>query len=284
MHAAESISSRNLAEQIRSDIEGRKVRLPTLPEVALQVRDAIESDSAGADTVARVIAKDAALSVRLLQVANSPLYPGNHRIDSLVHAVARLGMQLVRSLVTSLAMRQVFQAHSTALADRFRAIWEDSLEVAAISRVLADNVRELENEQAMLGGLIHNIGALPVLTRIDECYGSEVDEALVKKVIAEIGPCIGDLILKRWHFTESLVNIPSACQDLGYDPGPHPTYADIVLVARIQHLLCKGGPDVPDHWGQAPAFSKLGIQTEEIVMDVDQPSGKISEIRRMLDI
>jgi HD-like signal output (HDOD) protein len=284
MHAAETITSRSLAEQIRSDIEGRKVRLPTLPEVALQVRDAIESDSAGADTVARVIGRDAALSVRLLQVANSPLYPGNHRIDSLVHAVARLGLQLVRTLVTSLAMRQVFQAHSTTLAERFRAIWEDSREVAAISQLLADNVPGLENEQAMLGGLIHNIGALPVLTRIDECYGRQVDEALVSEVISEIGPCIGDLILKRWHFAESLANIPSACQDLGYDPGPVPTYADIVLVARLQHLLCKGGTEVPQNWGRAPAFAKLGIQTEDVVMDVDQPGGRIAEVRRMLEV
>lgn len=284
MYAAESISSSSLADQIRSDIESRKVRLPTLPEVALQVRDAIESDSAGADTVARVIAKDAALSARLLQVANSPLYPGNHRIDSLVHAVARLGLQLVRTLVTSLVMRQLFQAHSTALAARFRAVWEDSVEVATISRLLADNVRELENEQAMLGGLIHNIGALPVLTRIDECYGPDVDEVLVTQVIGDISPCIGDLILKSWHFSESLLDIPTACRDLDHDPGPVPTYADIVLVARIQHLLCNGRPELPENWGRAPAFAKLGIQTEEVVMGVDEPSGKIAEAKRLLGI
>jgi len=282
MHPAAQISSANLAEQICDDIEKKRIKLPTLPEVALQVREAIESENAGADTVARVIAQDAALSVRLLQVANSPLFPGNHNIDSLTHAVARLGLKLVRTLVTSLVMKQLFQTNSAVLQRQFRAIWDDGLQVAAISRVLADNVQHLENDQAMLGGLIHNIGALPILTRIDDCYGPDIEGAVIAQLIAEIGPTIGDQILQHWHFVEALANIPTACQDLAYDPGPTATYADIVLVARLQHLCCKGTPNSFTDWSRVPAFAKVGIETEEIVLSAEEPMGQIAQVRRLL--
>lgn len=283
MHPAAHISSASLAEQICEDIEKKRIKLPTLPEVALQVREAIESDNAGADTVARVIAKDPALSARLLQVANSPLYPGSHNIDSLVHAVARLGVRLVRTLVTTLVMKQVFQTTSPVLQRQFRAIWDDGLQVAAISRVLADNVRHLENDQAMLGGLIHNIGALPILTRVNDCYGPDIDGTVVAQLIEEIGPTVGDQILRHWHFVAALANIPTACQDLAYDPGPTATYADIVLVARLQHLCCKGTRNHLTDWSRVPAFAKIGIETEEIVLSTEEPSGQISQVRQLLE-
>lgn len=283
MLPAANISSESLAEQIRIDVQNRRIKLPTLPEVALQVREAIESKNAGADTVARVISKDAALTARLLQVANSPLYPGSHNIDSLVHAVARLGLKLVRTLVTSLVMKQLFQTKSPVLRSKFRELWDDSLQVAAISRVLADNVPELENDQAMLGGLIHNIGALPILTRINDCFGSDLNPAVVTQLIDEIAPSLGDHILKHWHFVEPLANIPSACQDLSYDPGPSPTYADIVLVARLQHLCFSRAPNALTDWSRVPAFAKIGIETEEIVLSTDEPTGRIAEVRRLLE-
>jgi len=283
MQPAAQISSSDLAEQICDDIEKKRITLPTLPEVALQVRETIESDHAGADTVARAIAKDAALSARLLQVANSPLYPGNHNIDSLTHAVARLGLNLVRALVTSLVMKQLFQTKSPVLQRQFRAIWDDSVQVAAIGRLLADNVRHLENDQAMLGGLVHNIGALPILARINDRYGADIEGTIVAQLIEEIGPVIGAQILRHWHFVEALANIPTACQDLSYDPGPTATYADIILVARLQHLCCKGAPNSFTDWSRVPAFAKVGIETEEIVLSSEQSTGQIAQVRRLLE-
>lgn len=281
MLTAEKTAS--LAEEIRTEIENKKIQVPTLPEVALRVREAVESNNVGADAVARVIAQDAALSARLLQVANSPLYPGTHNIDSLNHAVARLGLRLVRSLVMSLAMKQLFQTNSPALGRQFRKIWDDSLQVAAISQVLADNVPQLENEQAMLGGLIHNIGALPILTKLDQCCELDLEESFITDLIDHAGPYIGAHIMEHWHFTESLANIPTACQDLSYDPGPTPTYADIVLVARLQHLSFKTGPAALTDWSRVPAFAKIGMAPEEIVLSMEEPAGKIAEVRRVLE-
>jgi HD-like signal output (HDOD) protein len=273
----------DLAGEIRAEIESNKIQLPTLPEVALKVRDAVESESTDAGKIAAMVGNDAALSARLLQVANSPLYRGRVEIDSIQQAVTRLGLKMVRSLVVSLAMKQIFQATSDALDRQFRKIWDDSLQVAAISRVLANQVAELENEQAMLGGLIHNIGALPILTKIDERWGWEADDALITELVDELAPELGARILRHWNFAESLRNIPTACQDLAYDPGPFPTYADIVLVARLQHLATSGGVGPQPDWSNVPAFGKIGMDTEVVIIDMEGPAEEIAEVRSMLE-
>jgi HD-like signal output (HDOD) protein len=271
----------DLADEIRTEIANNQIQLPTLPEVALQVRDAVESETANAETIAKMVAKDAALSARLLQVANSPLYRGRVEIDSIQQAVTRLGLKMVRSLVVSLAMKQIFQASSDALDRQFRQIWDTSLQVAAISRVLASNVPELENEQALLGGLIHNIGALPILTKIEQKYGFDTNAGMIRDLIDTLAPEIGDHILKHWNFAESLANIPTACQDLSYDPGPFPTYADIVLVARLQNIAAQGDSDAD--WSDVPAFAKVGVEPEVVMINLEGPAEEIAEVRGMLD-
>lgn len=275
--------STDLAEEIRAEIDSNLIQLPTLPEVALQVREAVENDSADAATIARMVANDAALSARLLQVANSPLYRGRVEIDTIQQAITRLGVKMVRSLVVSLAMKQIFQATSDTLDQQFRKIWDTSLQVAAISRVLAGGVPELENEQAMLGGLIHNIGALPILTKMDEHYGFNADQEIVTSLIEEVAPSIGAKILDNWNFADSLANIPEACVDLGYDPGPVPTYADIVLVARLQNLSAIGSPEAAADWSNVPAFAKVGMEPELVIVDMEGPAQEIAEVRSMLE-
>jgi HD-like signal output (HDOD) protein len=273
----------DLVEEIRTEIENRTLQLPTLPEVALQIRDEVESDNTDANTIASIVAKDAALSARLLQVANSPLYRGRTESESIQQAVTRLGLKMVRSLVVSLAMKQIFQATSDTLDKQFRKIWDDSLQVAAISHMLARNVPGLEKEQAMLGGLVHNIGALPILTKIDERFGFQAGETVVAHMVDDLGPEIGAAVLKDWHFPVSLASIPTACLDLKYDPGPAPTYADIVLVARLQNLAAKNNTGAEADWRNVPAFNKIGMEPEVMVVDMQGPAEEIAEVRSMLE-
>ena len=65
-----------ILERFLTDLNDNRLILPTLPEVALKVRDEVEKDNCNAAEIAKIIGMDAALSARLLQVCNSPLYRG----------------------------------------------------------------------------------------------------------------------------------------------------------------------------------------------------------------
>lgn len=272
-----------LVDQIRDDVAHNRIHLPTLPEVALKVRDAVENDDADAHQVAEIVTGDPALSARLVQVANSPLYRGRASIDNVQMAVTRMGLKLVKSLVVSLAMKQMFQATSEALDKAFRKAWEDSVEVGAISRVLAQGVG-LEPEQAMLAGLIHNIGHLPILTKVDEMLGFEASAVLIDRLAEKLSPEIGCHILAEWNFTEALASVPCECTQLERDSAQS-DYTDLVLVARLQNLVASGRQDNNtgmERWPDYPAFAKAGIETEVIVLDMEGPAGEIAEVRNLL--
>ena len=103
-------SEEKFLRDILDDIENERLVLPTLPEVALRVRDTVEDESATAEQITAVVGQDAALSAKLLQIANSPLYRATNPIDNLQVAIARMGNDQVRNLVSSLIMQQMFQA------------------------------------------------------------------------------------------------------------------------------------------------------------------------------
>lgn len=269
------ITEEDFSRLLRTAIEQNKITLPTLPEVALKIRDAVEQDSATAQQIADMVATDAALSARLLQVANSPLYRGRVPVEHIQMAVTRLGQKLVRSLVISLAMKQIFQATSDALDKRLRALWEDSVQVAAISRALAQTVG-LNREQAMLAGLIHNIGSLPILTMAEEFPELMQMPERLDALVQHLSPSIGKLILETWGFSEALIKVAEHYDNRQYDGGTTPDYVDVVQVARIQLMEV-----MEPEWMLAPAFGKLGLEPEVEVIEIEGVAEDVNEVRQL---
>ncbi len=272
------IGKAEFLESLQTAIKENKITLPTLPEVALKVRDAVEQENVTAHQIADMVATDAALSARLLQVANSPLYRGRVAIESIQMAVTRLGYKLVRSLVVSLAMKQIFQATSDTLDVRLRSMWEQSVEIAAISRVLCQNLPHLDKEQAMLAGLIHNIGSLPILTWADSYPELMDNEAELDKLVEELTPTIGTQILELWGFPDTLIKVAAESQNLSYDSGPQADYVDVVIVARLQALPADKVGDMAN-WINVPAFLKVGLDPEVELIEIEGVAEDIESVQ-----
>ncbi|WP_156495120.1 HDOD domain-containing protein, partial [Oleiphilus sp. HI0128] len=112
-----------IKQDILEAIENDTIVLPTLPEIALDVKRISEDEDSGLFDLIDVINKDTALSARLLKVSNSPLFRGANEITTLNMAVNRLGMQYTSNLATGLAMEQMFQATSEMIDKRMRETW-----------------------------------------------------------------------------------------------------------------------------------------------------------------
>ncbi len=268
-------------QELQEAIRSNRITLPTLPEVALRVRDAAESETSTAREIADIVATDAAVSARLLQVANSALYRGTTSIDSIQVAVTRLGVRMVRTLVVSLAMQGLFQPTSDAVDRRFRKIWEHSVEVAAICRVLARLQPHLNTEEAMLAGLIHNIGALPILVHAQSKDNFSQNEAALDTLIARLGPIVGTQILETWSFSPALVAVTQHNNNFDYDGGPQADYVDLVIVARLQSMVENAPDSAPPDWGNIPAFEKLGLSTELDVIEMEGAGEVMSDVKDM---
>jgi HD-like signal output (HDOD) protein len=275
------IDENTFLETLNQAIDNNRLTLPTLPEVAIKVRDAVEKENSTAKVVSDIIITDAALSARLLQVANSPLYRGRMQIDSVQMAVTRLGVRLVRSLVVSLIMQQIFQATNDLLDKKFRQVWEESVQIAALSRVLAGGLDHLDKDQAMLGGLIHNIGALPVLAMAENHDELLNDADELDRVIAALSPTVGSRILNMWDFPPSLINVTEHFLDLDYQNEGEADYADVVQVARLEALVGKAGSVAMTEWANIPSFQRVGVETEVNIVEVEGVADDVKNIEVM---
>lgn len=273
--------AKQFLQELLADLEKNQLVLPTLPEVALRVRDAVDDEDSSIDDIAKVIATDAALSARIIQVANSPLMRASNEIDNLGMAVNRLGMKLIRDMVVSMVMQQMFQATSDVTDRKLRAIWEHSTSVAAISHALASAFTKLSPEQAMLAGLVHDIGALPILTKAEDYPELLEDEKTLDLIIRKLHPKIGKAILQAWNFPSELVKVAAEHEDLSRN-SEQVDFVDIVTVANLQSYMGGNHPLANEDWSTIPAFAKLGLNHDVNVVEMEETAEDIKEAQRLL--
>lgn len=259
-----------------------RLTLPTLPEVAMRISQATQDERTTASRLAAEIARDPAIAVRLLRVANSSALCGGRKIDNLQQAITRLGMPLVRSLVTGLALEQLFFSRSPALKDRLRRTWAQSIEVAALAQVLAVHCTVLRPELAMLAGLTHEIGALPVI-RVAESFSDELpDAAAFDRVIRNLQPRVGRMVLQAWDFPDELVEVPSKWIDFARTHEGPADYIDVVAVAALQSHQNRQGRLAGIDRARVPAFLKLDISPEVDVFEIEGVQERYEESRAAL--
>ena len=274
-----------LAEKVQKEliqaIDNDELVLPTLPEVALKVREAAENPDIGIPQLSKVIGNDAALTARIIKVVNSPLLRTNKEITDLQMAVSRLGINYTCNLATGLAMEQMFQATSDVVDRKMREVWNKSTEIAGICHVLCKHYTRLMPDQATLAGLVHQIGVLPILTYAEEHSELLADSISLNHVIEQIHPIIGDKILRTWEFPELIAMIPGQYLDFTRDSAKV-DYVDIVQVATLQSYLGTEHPYTQLDWSQIPAFRKLGLDPSQNLNEDEDLSAAMEAAMSML--
>ncbi|KAF0193256.1 MAG: putative signal transduction protein [Gammaproteobacteria bacterium] len=269
--------------QITDDLKRNRLPLPMLPEIAMKVRNVVESADASNREMAKVINADAAVSVRLMQVANSPLYRGRQPFDTVQGAITRLGIKLVRSLVSALVMEQLYQSGANELARRhLESLWSHNVTVAAISNVLARRYTKLSPEEAMLGGLIHDIGVLPIFAYAEEEPELLENDELLFGVIKKMHAQVGKSILLAWRFSPELVACAAEHEQLDRNHAPQADYCDIVLLANLHSYLGTRHVLTELDWSDIPAFTKLGLDPATSVAAVTEARKEVTAIENLL--
>ncbi len=267
-------------EIILDDLENERLPLPTLPEVAIRVRETVDNENTSIKDVAQIIETDAALSARIIQVANSALYRGLSSADNVQSATMRMGLNTVKNLTTSLVMKQLFQATHPVVDLYLRSAWKQSTDVAALSAMIAKNYTNLESDSALLSGLTHSIGLSPILVKAESDPDLLNDPAALEKLLYELYPTVGSEILKRWDFSEHLVKVPAEHLDIHRNGNNGQVdYTDVVQVALLQTSAGGKGPLSQVNEAEVSAIDRLGMR--EGIEEIDMSGGviEVEEIR-----
>ncbi|EAR20685.1 hypothetical protein NB231_02173 [Nitrococcus mobilis Nb-231] len=208
--------------------------MPGLPDLALRVRQAIASESATLDSLARLIAADAVLTTRIMKVVNAAALRRATPVSRLDRAIGALGFNLTNSLVTGLCLLRQTERYSGAVGERLRAHHEHAIEVAAIAHYLAQSTPGLDEQEALLAGLIHDIGALPVFAFAARQSELARDAAALDGLVARHHPSFGARILVEWHFPERFVAVAAEHEHADRRHEGPTDLLDVVIAANLQ--------------------------------------------------
>jgi HD-like signal output (HDOD) protein len=272
-----------LLQRIIKDAKSGRLRLPSLPDLALKVRTAVNDPRRSISDIARLVQFDPALAARLIQIANSPLYRGAKKYDNCHSAISRIGVEPSRNLIVSFTLKNLFKARTPVLRDRLQQTWQHSCRVAAISSVLARLTPGLDSDRALLAGLVHDIGVLPLLQYI-ETLEMNTDPERLDKLIGRLRAALGTFVLKTWQFEADIAGIPAQAEEWGRDSGERVDYGDIVQVAHVHSQFGRGGysgPPLPELRAyQKLTISKLGPGCSLELLE--QSQHEIAEVMHIL--
>ncbi len=248
-----------IAGEVQEAIELRQLHLPTLPDVAIKVRKALDDPNLSADHVINLISSDPAITAQLVKAANSALATGKSPVNTPREAVSRLGYRMTHNLVVTMAMNNLFKAENKLINQQLLDLWQHSRRVAAYSFVIASQHKPMKPEQAMLAGLLHNLGALPLFIYADRHHpqlGQEALQALVRR----FGTRTGTILLQHWGFPEEIVSVVANYEKLHRAPDSDtPDYIDVVTVAN----LLAGASAKFVAWQNVPASRRFGCTEAE---------------------
>lgn len=251
--------------------------LPTIPVVATKVMQLINSESATAEELAKVVSADAAVAARVIKISNSSFYGCQRQIQSLPSAIVMLGFNTLRSLVVAASLKQVYSPYG--LTEKM--LWEHSFGAGLAARIIASNTRAANDEEAFLAGLFHDIGKT-IMNNLDRdkfqqvmqrCYNEEIPfEDVESSVFPFTHAEVGGYVIQKWNFPEALTHSTMKHHTLEFED-EHDTYLiNLTAVVSLADMFCAKmgiGERTPNE-GLDLAESKpaklLGIDSDKITL------------------
>ncbi|MGB5451903.1 MAG: HDOD domain-containing protein [Sedimenticolaceae bacterium] len=244
-------------EGLRQYFRKHQCELPSLPDLALKIGKAIDNPDNANEDIARLIQIDPALTARIISVVNSAAFGGFNKIQSIHQATARLGRNKVRSLVYSCLLKGIFKINSSTLKKHMETLWQHSAYVAALAFVLGRETPGIDPEQALLAGLVHDIGAVAVIGGINRFPLLAEREEVLDYTIASSRIEMGVLTLKQWGLEDELQDVVKNARNWFRIGTAIPENPDVVILAKLHSLIGSPAQSRLPRVDTVPAFFKL---------------------------
>jgi len=277
----------SIYNEIMHAVETGRLKLPSLPEIALRIKKAVEQSEADIEQIGKIVELDPAISTRLIKVANSPLTRGINPIHSMRDVMVRLGLKMTRNLVLSFSVAQLFKTKHPFLKKQMKMFYTHSIEIASICYALGKHIKHLQADELLLAGLIHDIGVIPIITYIEKTGLEITDEEEVTHLINSLRVAVGMLVVKSWDLPKEMLNVVTHAEHWYHDSGKELKAEDVIIIAQVyDKLRRKQLSSLPDI-NKVPAFKKLFPDKHDpafAMQILDEARDEINEMKGLLGI
>ena len=224
---------KDIAQELQGD-----VTFPTCFDVAVRLRHTLNDPNVSLDQVATLVSAEPLISSKLLRLANSVIYNPRDRTRDLTAAINRLGLQTVRSAAMAVAMKQILLSKDmVCFNELMTGLWDHSLRSAAAAQVLAQRLTRINPGEALLAGLIHDLGAFYMLYRASQYDELRQRPDTVRYLIIQWHESIGESLFNALGLDESII---SAVRDHDQPRAVPPTPRNLSDIVYASNILAGG--------------------------------------------
>ena len=256
--------------------------LPGVPQIVSRVQQMLSDPDVGIPQLVPVINYEPVLVGRILQMANSAaLNPTRRQITDLKTGVTRVGFDLLRSAALAYALRQVSQAHSVKdIRPHLEALWERSAWTAAVSFVIARKFTKVNRDVAFLGGLMHGVGKLFILTRAAHYPFVLRDRTKYGSMLRKWHAQFARSILIGWKLPDDVVTAVTEYENLNREVvGDEPDLTDILATSYLVVGHAGRMHDLSMTVEKIASFSRLRLDIMAVEETLESAKEEIEDLR-----
>lgn len=246
------------------ELSAGRIDLPSFPDAVARVQHVLSDDSITSERIARVVSSDAGLAARILTMANSTLlHRGGSPVTDLKIAVTRIGHDSIRAAALAYATAQVRHAadlsHIRSDLERF---WQEGVRVAALAHAMAKESQLMRPDEALLAGLLHNIGKVYIIARTPkDALQVHVDDA----VLRDWHPGIGQALIENWKLPEEIAVAVGGQNDIERAHADPADLQDLLIVAVSLAAQMANNAADDAALAKMPAAAAMGLTDSAIV-------------------
>ncbi|WP_185964334.1 HDOD domain-containing protein [Aliikangiella marina] len=261
--------------------------LPSLPSICVKIKQIAARPESDASSLGKAARVDPAFCGYLLKVSNSPQYRGNVKVTNINLAIGRLGMENTCNLARLYAIRSLFKSKKRSMQAWLQRSWEISTHTASVASVIAENIdTDVDPEQALLAGLVQDIGCLSLISEASDYPELINDDQAMEVLFDSHAATLGAGIVKEWGLGEEFIEVVRNRDNWSYNDSSEVNLVDIVQVAKLHtYLAYKKALQLPK-LSSVPSFQKVMLnqhtspeQSLQFVADAKQ---RITSIIRNL--
>jgi len=233
---------RKMIETTVESFKAGKLDLPSMPQVVQEIQNIMNKPTSGVAELTQVIEKDASISVKLITTANSPVYRGVDKIQSVSMAISRIGLKECQNIVSAIANKDLYETKNKQFKKLMDKLWEHSLASAHGAKIISKKVSPKDVEKAFMSGLVHDIGSVLLLKSLGEIVSPKTtfDEADLINSIYEVHTSFGATLLDEWEFSQDFVKIAKLHEWTKFDPETEKNVLIANLADNLAHKIGYG--------------------------------------------
>ncbi len=264
--------------------EGR-LELPTLPDIALKIRTAVADPRKGANEVAQLITIDPALASYCIRIANSAAYGSREPVADVREAVMRMGLDATRDFVLAYSVRNLFKSNDPRALALMKGAWSHCASIGSACHVIARRVSRLNPEQALLAGLLHDIGVMVLISQLAVWPHVFDNTPTLAAVLKDLKHQVTAMVLRAWKLPEEVVGAVFSAEEWTRGAPEQFKLADVLLLAhwhqQAPHVLWADA--IPN--SNIPLLAKLppdALTQNGRLQVVQEAAGELAKMRALL--